>query len=78
MNDWLHACLNAGDVVSHGVHACLSGVDLDDVYELSLAALELVFPVLALGFAIFNQQVFRVLSFLQHGLHVAYSFETHC
>lgn len=44
MNDGLHASLNAGHVVSHGVHARLGGVDLDDVLKLGLAALELALP----------------------------------
>ncbi len=73
MDDGLHASLNAGDVVSHGVHACLGGVDLDDVLKLGLAALEFVFPVFALGLAIFNQHVFWVLTFLEHLLHIAYT-----
>lgn len=71
MDDWLHACLNASDVVSHGVHASLCGVDLDDALELGLAALELALPELALGLAIFNQLLFGVLSLLEHLLHVA-------
>jgi hypothetical protein len=72
VNEGLHASLNTGDVVSHGVHASLSGVDLDDVLQRGLAALELPLPELALGLAIFNQQVFWVLTFLQHLLHIAY------
>lgn len=71
VNDWLHTCLNACDVVSHGIHASLSGVDLDDALELGLAALELVLPEFALGFAIFNQLLFGVLSLLEHRLHIA-------
>ena len=71
MNDWLHACLNACDVVSHGVHACLGGVDLDDALKFGLAALKLLFPEFALGLAIFNQLFFGVLSLLKHLLHVA-------
>ena len=71
VNDWLHACLNAGDVVSHGVHASLGRVDLDDVFQLGLAALQLVLPELALWLAIFNHLVFWVLSFLEHLLHIA-------
>ena len=71
MDNWLNACLNASDVVSHWVHASLSGVDLDDALELGLAALELALPELALGFAIFNYLIFGVLSLLEHLLHVA-------
>lgn len=74
VNDWLNACLNAGDVVSHGIHACLCGVDLDNVLELSLAALQLIFPILALWLAIFNQLVFWVLTLLQHLLDIACRF----
>jgi hypothetical protein len=72
VNDWLHACLNAGDVVSHGVHASLGRVDLDDVFQLCLAALQLILPEFALGLAIFNHLVFWVLSLLEHLLHIAY------
>ena len=64
VNDWLCACLNASDIVSHGVHASLSGVDLDDTFKLGLTSLKLSFPELALGFAIFNYLRFGVLSFL--------------
>jgi hypothetical protein len=71
VDDWLHASLNAGHVVSHWVHASLSRVDLDDVDKLVLAALELILPVLALGLAIFNQHVFWVLALLEHLLHIA-------
>jgi hypothetical protein len=71
VNDWLHTSLDTGDVVTHGIHASLGRVDLDDVLQLCLAALELVFPHLALRLAIFNHQVFGVLSFLEHLLHIA-------
>lgn len=73
VDDGLHAGLNAGHVVSHGVHASLGGVDLDDLLKSGLAALELALPVSALGLAIFNQQFFWVLTFLQHLLHIAYN-----
>ena len=71
MNNGLNTGLNACDVVSHGVHASLSRVDLDDVFKLGLASLQLIFPELALGLAIFNHLVFWVLALLQHLLHVA-------
>ena len=71
MDNWLNACLNASDVVSHWVHASLSGVDLDDVLKLGLAAFEFVLPELALWLAFFNQHVFWVLTFLEHLLHIA-------
>ena len=71
MNNGLNTGLNACDVVSHGVHASLSRVDLDDVFKLGLATLQLIFPELALGLAIFNHLVFWVLALLQHLLHVA-------
>ena len=72
MNNGLNTGLNACDVVSHGVHASLSRVDLDDVFKLGLASLQLIFPELALGLAIFNHLVFWVLSLLEHLLNVAY------
>ena len=71
VNEWLHACLNASDVVSHGIHASLSWVDLDDCFKSGLAADELFLPEFALGLAIFHQHVFWVLALLQHLLHVA-------
>lgn len=69
----LHAGLDAGHVVSHGVHASLGGVDLDNVLKLSLASLELLLPELALGLAILDQLILGVLSLLEHLLHIAYS-----
>ena len=72
VNDWLHACLNAGNVVPHGIHAGLSWVDLDDVFKLSFASLQLLFPHFALGLAIFNHLVFWVLALLKHLLDIAY------
>ena len=71
VNDGLHACLNTGDVVSHGVHAGLSWVDLDDVFKLGFATLQLILPEFALRLAIFNHLVFWVLALLQHLLHIA-------
>ena len=71
VNNGLNTGLNACDVVSHGVHASLSRVDLDNVFKLGLASLQLIFPELALGLAIFNHLVFWVLALLQHLLHVA-------
>ena len=71
MNDGLHAGLNAGNVVSHGIHAGLSWVDLDDVFKLGFATLQLFLPELALGLAIFNHLVFWILALLQHLLHIA-------
>jgi hypothetical protein len=71
VNDWLRASLNACDVVSHGIHASLGGVDLNDALKLGLAALKLALPELALGLAIFNYLIFGVLALLEHLLHVA-------
>ncbi len=72
VDEWLHTSLDTGDVVTHGIHASLSRVDLDDVLQLGFAALELLLPEFALRLAIFNQQVFWVLTFLEHLLHIAY------
>jgi len=74
VNDGLHAGLNACNVVSHGVHAGLSWVDLDDVLKLGLASLELVLPELALRLAIFNHLLFWVLSLLEHLFNIAYNY----
>ena len=72
MNHGLRAGLNASHVVTHGVHAGLGGVDLDDVLELSLAARKLIFPELALGLAIFDDLLLGVFTLLQHLLDIAY------
>ncbi len=71
VNHWLHACLNACDVVSHGIHASLCGVDLDDALKLGLASLKLILPEFALGLAIFNHLFFGVLSLLEHLFNIA-------
>ena len=71
VNDGLHAGLNAGNVVPHGIHAGLSWVDLDDVFKLGFATLQLILPEFALRLAIFNHLVFWVLALLQHLLHIA-------
>ena len=70
-DNWLNTSFGAGDVVTHGVETGLGWVDLDDVLKLGLAALQLIFPELALGFAIFNHLFFWVLALLQHLFHVA-------
>ena len=70
MDYGLHACLNAGHVVPHWVEAGLGGVNLDDLLKLCFASLQLLFPVLALGLAVFYQLGLGVLSFLQHCLNV--------
>ena len=72
VNDRLYAGLNAGNVVPHWVHASLSWVDLDDVFKLCLAALQLFLPEFALRLAIFNHLVFWVLALLKHLLDIAY------
>lgn len=51
MNNGLDTGLNASDVVSHGVHAGLGGVDLDDIHELLFAAGQFVLPEDAVRFA---------------------------
>ena len=38
MDGGLGACFDAGDVVSHWVHACLGGVDLNNIYKLGFAS----------------------------------------
>lgn len=72
VDNGLHAGLNAGNVISHGVHASLRRVNLDDLLELGLASLELVLPEFALRLAVLDHQVFWVLSLLEHLLHIAF------
>ena len=66
VNDGLGAGLNAGHVVSHGVHARLGRVDLDHLLKLSLAPGELVLPELALGLAFFDDERLGVLGVSDH------------
>ena len=66
VNDWLSASFNAGDIISHGVHAWLGGVDLNDVDELLFASSQLIFPESALRFALFHDERLGVLSILDH------------
>ena len=52
MNDRLGTGLNTVDVVSHWVQASLGWVDLNDLLQLSLASLQFILPVLAVGLAL--------------------------
>ena len=47
MDGRLGASFHTCHIIAHGVEAGLGGVDLDDVHQLILAALELVLPELA-------------------------------
>ena len=62
VDDWLGTGLDARHVVSHGVHAGLGGVDLDDALELGLATRQLVLPEDALRFALLDDEGLGVLS----------------
>ena len=66
MHDGLGAGLNASHVVSHGVKASLGGVRLDDDLELGLAAVELVFPELASGLALLDDEGLGILGVGDH------------
>eukprot|EP00355_Strombidium_rassoulzadegani_P001061 CAMPEP_0168610860 /NCGR_PEP_ID=MMETSP0449_2-20121227/2026_1 /TAXON_ID=1082188 /ORGANISM="Strombidium rassoulzadegani, Strain ras09" /LENGTH=112 /DNA_ID=CAMNT_0008651221 /DNA_START=76 /DNA_END=415 /DNA_ORIENTATION=+ len=66
VDDGLGAGLDTGDVVSHGVEAGLSGVDLDDLFELGLAPLELLLPESTLGLAFLENEGLGVLALLNH------------
>ena len=66
MNDGLGACLNAGHVVAHGVHARLGWVDLDNSLELGLAARKLVLPEGAHRLALFDDEGLGILSVSKH------------
>ena len=69
MNDWLDAGLDAGGVVSHWIHAGLSRVDFDHLFEFNLASLQLSGPVFALGFAELEQFRLGVLGSCELGLN---------
>lgn len=62
----LSASFDAGDPVTHGVEAGLGGVDLDDVFELGFAALELALIVHAVGLALLEQERLGVLTGFNH------------
>ena len=62
MDHWLSACLDTGHVVSHWIEAGLGWVDLDDLFQLGLASLELLFPVLAVWLALFQQKWLWIVS----------------
>ena len=70
VNNWLNASFDAGGVITHWVHARLGGINLDNLFELDLASLQLLGPVVALWLAGFKQLWLRVLTSLQFGLHV--------
>ena len=57
--------LDAGDVISHWVHAGFTGIDLDDLNELGLTSGEFILPVLARFFAFFDDIGLRVFTFLE-------------
>ena len=66
MNLGLCASLDAGNVISHGIHACLSRVDFDYGGQLRLAPLKLLFPVDAEGLAEFQDHGLRVSATVKH------------
>ena len=70
VNDWLHASLYAGGVITHWVHARLGGIDLDNLFQLDLASLQLLRPVVTLGLAGFEELGLRVLTCIEFGLDV--------
>lgn len=72
MDGRLGAGLDAGHPVAHAVETGLGGVDLDEVLELGLAALQLVLPQLAFRLAIGHHLLLRVLALTQHFQHVAW------
>ncbi len=54
VDHWLGACFDTGDIVSHWIKAGFGWVDLNDLFQLGLASLELLFPVLAVWLALFK------------------------
>ena len=70
VDDGLHASFNACNIVAHWIKTSLCGVDLDDMFELSFTSGKLIFPVNALGFALFNHEWLGVLAFFQHLVNI--------
>ena len=66
MDDRLGTCLNAGNVVSEGIHATLSGIDFDDVDKLGLTTFELLLPVGALWFALIDHERLGIFTISKH------------
>ena len=66
VDHWLSAGLNASDPVTHWVDAGLGWVDLDYIFELSLASGELILPVSALTLALFHDERLWIFSILEH------------
>ena len=62
----LNTRLNACSIVSEGIHAALRGIDFDDVDKLGLTTLELLLPVGALRFALFDQERLGIFTILEH------------
>mgnify|MGYP006982844928 CR=1 FL=1 len=73
MDHWLSASLDTVDVVSHWVQASLRWVDSNDLLQLSLTSLELLFPGLAVWFAFFQNHWLWILTLLEHRGDIARS-----
>ena len=61
-----YASFNAGDPISHGVHAGLFGVRGGQIFECIFASSQFVFPKLAAGLAEFDEHFLGVLTSLDH------------
>ena len=70
VNNWLDASFDAGDEVTHWVHACLGWIDLDNLFQLDLASLKFLLPVITLWLARLEQLRFRVLASVKFSLYV--------
>ena len=66
VDDGLGTRLNAVNVVSHGIHATLCGIDFDNVDKLGLTTLELFLPVGAVWFALIDHERFRIFTISKH------------
>ena len=71
VDHWLNASFSAGNVITHGIEAGLSWVDLDDCFEGVLASAQFVLVILALGLAFFEQERLGVLAVFEHLLDVS-------
>ena len=70
VNDWLHASFDASGVITHWVHARLGRIDLDNLFQLDLASLQFLSPVVALWLACFKKLWLRVLTCVEFSLDI--------
>ena len=70
VNDWLNASFYACGVITHWVHARLGRIDLDNLFQLDFASLQLLSPVVALWLACLEELGLRVLTCIEFGFDI--------